>query len=61
MTEIEELYLTIAEDILAFIAGRHWDTACGKYGIYHTMVSCEWWVELNGIKDETGMVPPKKY
>lgn len=56
--KIEDVYMALAQEILAFVGNRNWDKAGGKYEIYATMVSSEWWMENENGRDETGDIFP---
>lgn len=55
---VESAYAAIAEEIVSFANNRAWAVAGGKYSIFNTMVSSEWWFELHDLRDERGVAPP---
>ena len=45
---VEDAYRALANDVLAFIENRNWESAGAVYGILHSSVSTEWWLVQNG-------------
>lgn len=57
---VEDAYLALAQESIAFAGLRQWHQAGGDYKIYNRMVSSEWWIEGEKGKDETGNAPPRE-
>lgn len=57
---VESAYQAMATAALDFPQGRPWNAIYGKYGIFNKMISVEWGIIRNGIKDEKGKMPPKE-
>jgi len=51
---IEDVYMVLAQEIIAFIGNRQWIKAGGKYEVYNKMVASSWWLENEFGIDETG-------
>lgn len=42
---IEDAYMALAQEIIAFIGNRQWIKAGEKYEVYNKMVASRWWLE----------------
>lgn len=57
---VESAYQAMAIAALDFPQGRPWGAIYGEYGIFNKMISAEWGIIRNGVKDEKGKMPPKE-
>lgn len=55
---IEDAYMALAQEIIAFVGDRQWIKAGGKYEVYNKMVSSRWWLENEVGIEKTGDPPP---
>ncbi|WP_146744640.1 hypothetical protein [Herbaspirillum rubrisubalbicans] len=56
----EEAYKYIALEILSFIGDRQWESGGAKYEIWNQSIGTSWWLEFNGVRDETGSFPARE-
>ena len=56
----EEAYKYIALEILSFIGDRQWESGGAKYEIWNQSIGTSWWLEFNGVLDETGSFPARE-
>lgn len=55
---VENAYQSLADEVIAFIEGREWESAGAHYRILSSSVFSEWWLILHGAKIKVGNAPP---
>lgn len=56
----EDAYHYLAQEVLSFVNERQWESAGAKYEILNQSIGASWWLELNGLRDETGPFPSRE-
>lgn len=57
-SNIEDVYMALAQEVIAFVGNRQWVKAGGKYEVYNKMVASTWWLEnVSGIDKKGDFIP----
>ena len=60
MKSCDDAYHYLAQEVLSFVNERKWDSAGAKYEILNQSIGASWWLEFNGLRDETGSFPSRE-
>lgn len=50
----------IALEVLSFISDRQWESGGAAYETWSQSIGTSWWLEFNGVRDETGSFPARE-